>query len=714
MRTNQPGLRKRVIAAVSGLVVLVLSSSVLAGGNYLIVTAPAYEGSAPLNAFVSHKTALGFNVTTYVVPTGTSNTTLRAYIRSLWLTPHAPAYVLLIGDTDGPTSGADTVPHFTGGGSKSAPTDWPYGCMDPGDDWQPEIPVGRFSVRTVGQLQAVVEKTIVVETGQFLDPEYVLRAAFLAPSDSSAEAEATHDWVIDNYLTPAGYQPIRIYTAQGGTTADVATAINNGCLWVNYFGHSSSSGWWEPSFVQSDVNALMNDGLYGLVFGFSCSSASYPAAECFGETWIRASLKGSAAYISASTFIYYGGSAWESSRRMEKYFWESFFEDNIWEIGPAWMAGLNRLLNDPYFDISVKRNMFEMFPILGDPSLRLPTFIVGEDPILRLRAPDGGEVWGIGEQHDIRWRAYDDVGVIGVDLFLSLDEGVTYPITIATDLLNTEVYSWTVGSYYSNKCRIKVVGRDADGHAGFDASDANFTITPFGPQVIYNFPMSTNPGWTAQTLWAFGSPTGGGGAHGCHDPTSGHTGWNVYGYNLAGDYQNSLPEKYLTTTALNLTGTTGTKLTFWRWLGVESPSYDHARVQVSANGTSWTTVWENTTEVSDGAWQYQEIDISSVADNQPTVYIRWVMGTTDSMWEFCGWNIDDVQIIGTPTPLRGDMNCDGARESDDVAPFALALTDPGAYAGQYPECTEFQADVNADGRCDGEDIQELVRLLLEP
>ena len=31
-------------------------------------------------------------------------------------------------------------------------------------------------------------------------------------------------------------------------------------------------------------------------------------------------------------------------------------------------------------------------------------------------------------------------------------------------------------------------------------------------------------------------------------------------------------------------------------------------------------------------------------DDQPTVYLRWVMGETDGGWRYCGWNIDDVEI----------------------------------------------------------------------
>ncbi len=85
---------------------------------------------------------------------------------------------------------------------------------------------------------------------------------------------------------------------------------------------------------------------------------------------------------------------------------------------------------------------------------------------------------------------------------------------------------------------------------------------------------------------------------------------------------------------------------FWRWLGVETSTYDHAYIKVSNDGAIWTTVWENTEEVADSDWNLIEIDISEIADNQSSVYVKWTMGETDGGWQYCGWNIDDVKILG--------------------------------------------------------------------
>lgn len=161
----------------------------------------------------------------------------------------------------------------------------------------------------------------------------------------------------------------------------------------------------------------------------------------------------------------------------------------------------------------------------------------------------------------------------------------------------------------------------------------------------YSFPMDGDPGWTAEGQWAFGQPTG----NGSHnpDPTSGYTGANVYGYNLDGDYEDDMTEMCLTTTPFDCWNLSNVTLSFWRWLGVEGATYDHAKVQVSNNGTSWTTVWENSGTVQEEAWTLCQYDISATADHQPAVYLRWTMGPTDTSWTFSGWNIDDVVISGT-------------------------------------------------------------------
>jgi len=184
-------------------------------------------------------------------------------------------------------------------------------------------------------------------------------------------------------------------------------------------------------------------------------------------------------------------------------------------------------------------------------------------------------------------------------------------------------------------------------------TNVTFTFNPMLP-AIYTFDMSTDPGWTMDPPanpnnpgWAFGIPQG------TNDPRD----RQCYGYNHTtvnnGNYPNNMAAtEWLTTTPLDFTGYTGVTLEFLRYLGVESASYDHAYIEISNDGgLTWNTVWSHTGgTINDTGWTLVSYDISTWADNQPNVMVRWGMGPTDSSVNYRGWNIDDVVFRGIPEP----------------------------------------------------------------
>ncbi|MCH9033192.1 MAG: S8 family serine peptidase, partial [Planctomycetes bacterium] len=188
----------------------------------------------------------------------------------------------------------------------------------------------------------------------------------------------------------------------------------------------------------------------------------------------------------------------------------------------------------------------------------------------------------------------------------------------------------------------------------------------FTRDVVFDFPLDVDPGWSVEGDWAFGQPTGGGIPGGnLLDPTEGYSGDNVYGYNLDGNYANDIPETlYLTTTALDLSQRFDTELRFWRWLLMEPFAGDFVSVQVSNDGTNWVTVWDNLNEiVLEPFWVLQSYDISAIADGQPEVYIRWGLGPTNEIISLPGWNIDDIRIMSSGVPAA--PTCDDGQLNQD-------------------------------------------------
>ena len=229
---------------------------------------------------------------------------------------------------------------------------------------------------------------------------------------------------------------------------------------------------------------------------------------------------------------------------------------------------------------------------------------------------------------------------------------------------------------------------------GGPSADAEVTIVvSAGPQELVAWDMESNPGWSLEGDWAWGSPTGGGG-----DPVGGDTGSNVVGFALNAEYANGLGEIHATTPSFDCTEASDTTLRFSRWLGVESSTYDHAYLRVSNDGgSSWTTIYENpSTSFEDTSWQSVEFDISGLADGESDVRLRFTMGTTDSSVTFCGWNIDDVVVeatlpsVGSPADLNGDGVVNGA--------------DVGLLLSEWGPCVGCPGDLNGDGVVDGADF----------
>ena len=167
-----------------------------------------------------------------------------------------------------------------------------------------------------------------------------------------------------------------------------------------------------------------------------------------------------------------------------------------------------------------------------------------------------------------------------------------------------------------------------------------------------------------------------------------------------------MPEYFLTTGALDCANMTQVQLRFWKWLGVETAVFDHAHVAVSNDGSTWTTVWAHTGDnLSDTSWSQMILDLSAVADNQLTVYLRWCMGPTDGSVVYAGWNIDDVEIWGVAPlceDLPGDFDDDCDVDLSDFATFARCYagasvtTPPPGCSPEEFVLTDMDGDTDVD------------------
>jgi len=76
-------------------------------------------------------------------------------------------------------------------------------------------------------------------------------------------------------------------------------------------------------------------------------------------------------------------------------------------------------------------------------------------------------------------------------------------------------------------------------------------------------------------------------------------------------------------------------------------------------------------------------------------------------------NVDEGRVFSYRLTIPGDLNCDTQINSTDTGLFLLRLVDPIAAVQRQGGCSIEHADLNGDGRIDGDDIAPFVSLLLD-
>jgi hypothetical protein len=450
------------------------------------------------------------------------------------------------------------------------------------------------------------------------------------------------------------------------TAANVITRLNEGWYFVDMSTHGNTTIWsMETNSAFSSTSASSLSGMTAIISTMACLSGGFDQSSdpCLSEAFLRNGDGGALAYMGCSRYgwgyTFPDDNGGPSSDYVEA-FYEQVFENEVLDIGQAFAASKASMISNSGYNGAYRWIQFGLH-FQGDPAMQILTSVVtppdvsdssvqafvNEATEIVLQAQDEGLPASPGALEYII-TSLPSSGSLSDPESGSID---AVPYTLA-DNGNTVFYSSGVSGSDSFTFKANDGGTSPEGG---DSDIATVSVSVVG--LIAEFNMDSDPGWSTEGLWEFGVPTGGGGAHGSPDPTLGYTGTNVYGYNLDGDYTNSLSEKWLTTTAIDCSDYTNVAVAFQRWLGVESPSWDHAYFDVSINGSGWSNVWQNTSEITDSAWTEVEYDISAIADGQSSVYLRWGMGTTDSSVEYCGWNIDDVVLTGSN--IDSDSDGDG-------------------------------------------------------
>lgn len=480
--------------------------------------------------------------------------------------------------------------------------------------------------------------------------------------------------------------------------ADLEAEINSGMHILNHLGHGAPD--YAMKLYNSDITSDLTNTDHCFVYSQTCDAGWLDGTDCWAET---ITIKTDAGAFAAIMNARYGFGEFSStdgaSQRYNREFWDAVFnpaegklelgranadskEDNIWRITDDYMRWCyyeTNLFGDP--TVAFRGVTAIAFQYPGG----LPEMVAPNEPtdiqVTVSGVGDGVPVSGSGQLHYM----------INGGPLTTIDMNEIFPNQYQATLPGIacgEVLEFYVSAEETTEGRM------------YDPNPASprvvNAVTSIDTFFVDGF--ETDQGWTSSGgNWARGVPLGGGGSYGDPDPSSAYAGMNVLGYNLSGDYENSMSERHMTSPAIDCTGKTDVQLSFMRWLGVESSDYDHAYVRVSNDGSNWTTIWENGGTLSDGAWVPVSYDISSVADNQPTVYLRFTMGSTDGGWTYCGWNVDELTLSAYScdnTFMCGDADKNTMVNVSDAVCILTYIFGDGSAVSPMPN-----GDCNCDSMC---------------
>ncbi len=238
-----------------------------------------------------------------------------------------------------------------------------------GDDWLPDLAIGRFPVVEPAEVTAIVDKTIGYATSTDFG-EWRRRALFT--TDTSTHFQRSSDQ-FGEQLESEGFQFTGVYAKQEETDNlpqinALNDAINEGQLLVHFIGHGGRYIWRtgppDPTrnhdlFTLDHVANLDNAGRLPMVLSMTCYSAPFdhPSADSIGERFLREPDKGAIAVFAAS---------WRNTPSTQ--FSQATIDELMTPeatIGEALMRA-KQVLTRPH-----QRTLVETYNLLGDPAVVL-------------------------------------------------------------------------------------------------------------------------------------------------------------------------------------------------------------------------------------------------------------------------------------------------------------------------------------------------------
>ena len=278
-----------------------------------------------------------------------------------WEVP--PTYVLLVGD-DG------VFPVYA-----NYTTNENYFGEIEGDDYFPDVMVGRLTNQSVYQMQVMINKFQLYEQTPDTASTDWFKKGICCSNDAYPSQVETKRFAASQMLEYGNF--ISVDTMMDSnpcnySLSDAINAINSGRSFLNYRGEGWSSGWnnYCVEMEASDVSTLINGQKLTFVTSIGCGVAMFAGgSNCFGEAWIElgsiSSPKGASAFIGPT-----GNTHTTYNNKIDKGIYVGMFQEGMDTPGQAMLRGklymYNVFGNEPYVE-----SHYKLYCILGDPSIHI-------------------------------------------------------------------------------------------------------------------------------------------------------------------------------------------------------------------------------------------------------------------------------------------------------------------------------------------------------
>ncbi|MGC9361778.1 MAG: C25 family cysteine peptidase, partial [Candidatus Syntrophosphaera sp.] len=370
------------------------------------------------NDFINWKRAQGFDVyVAYKSQIGSSLNDFKTFIENHYQ-QHQCDYLLLLGDVNG-TYSIPTAFYPSPEYAENDADDFQYTLLE-GDDYFPEMLVGRFSFNDVSEFLTMANKSISYEKEPFTgNPSWMTRAITVAGNYAEGGLRPITPvqmsrWLRDKMLN-FGYAEVDTvyYPPTYPGTSSIISSINQGVQFVSYRGWGDANGWHYPSFHVPDLNSTFNGPRMPVVFSIVCNTGDFANTvnPSFGEKWMRmgsiAQPNGCVAFVGPSDLH----TKTRLNNSISSGAFRSIFDYGVRGFGSSVLMGKIELYKNFLNEIDPGQYVpfyFHVYNLQADPSLNMWVLVPGEIPE---SAIEGGLTFSQSDSH-IRINAPNNNGAM--------------------------------------------------------------------------------------------------------------------------------------------------------------------------------------------------------------------------------------------------------------------------------------------------------------